>query len=186
MVGVVAQPGPDSGEHLVRLFGGLEAVQADHEDMAEAALVRGVRGPQREMGGVRRGVMQSGGDLGGERLGEIRRGQVVARLVGGGQQCVEVRVGAVGGQPRGPAAAAGALQQSGLGFGGRRGVEAVEAGWATGLCAGPEVWTGTAVRVAGCLSRFGRPAWDSLDLDSVGLLESAASVNLESEVERGG
>lgn len=60
MVGVVAQPGPDSGEHLVRLFGGLEAVQADHEDMAEAALVRGVRGPQREMGGVRRGVMQSG------------------------------------------------------------------------------------------------------------------------------
>lgn len=47
-------------EHLVRLLGQAEAVQTDHEDMAETRLVRGVRGLQRQMGGVRRGVVQTG------------------------------------------------------------------------------------------------------------------------------
>ncbi|GAA2995145.1 hypothetical protein Sfulv_37490 [Streptomyces fulvorobeus] len=102
-------------------------VQADHEDMAEPALVRGVGGPEREVGGARRVVVEAGRGLPGERLGDIRGRQVVARLVGGGEQGVEIRVRAVGGQPQGPAVAAAALQKGGLGLRARCGVEAGEA-----------------------------------------------------------
>lgn len=71
LVGVVAQPGPDAGQHLVRAFDGPDAVEADDEDVTETALVRGVRGGQREMGGACRVGGQRRGVLGDERLGAV-------------------------------------------------------------------------------------------------------------------
>ena len=84
----------------------------------------------------------AGGGLVGERLGEIGGGEVVAGLVGGGEQRVEIGVGAVGDQPLGPAAAAAAGEQGGFGGVGGGGVEAVEAGSAAALgrAAGAGAW----------------------------------------------
>jgi hypothetical protein len=125
---VVAEPGADSGQYLVEGLVGGEVVQADHEDMPETALVRGVRGAE---GGVGGGVGTLGQDrqrLARQRLGEIGGGQVVRRLVGRGEQCAQVGVGPVLGQAPGPARAAQAAEQRLLDGVGRCRVERLQAG----------------------------------------------------------
>lgn len=176
LFGIVRQPGPDAGQNLVGVLGGPEAVQTDHEDVAEPALVRGMRGGQREVGGVRCVRVQLRGGLAGQRLGALGGGEVVARLVGGGEQCVQVRVRAGGDQPLGPAAAAVALQQGGPDLGRGRRVEprqARRAGY------GPAALYGDGGPPDG---RGRLPGEAGVGLAGPGqreLLESAASVNLE-------
>lgn len=121
LVGVVRQPLADARQHLVQPLLGAVAVEADDERVPEAALVRGVRGPQSRPGGGRGPGVRVGGRLVGERAGEVGQGQVVARLVGGGQERVDRRVRAVVGEPAGPAAVRAAGQQRVL-DGVRRGV----------------------------------------------------------------
>lgn len=181
LLGVVAQPGPDSGQKLIGVLRGPEVVQADHERVAEPALVRGMRGRQREVGRPRRVRVQSGGGLGGQRLGAVGRGQVVTGLVGGGEQCVQVRVRPVLRQPLGPAAAAEAPQQAGLRLGGGRGVEGAQAERAG---RGPAGAGSAALDGDGCLPggrgrMRGEAGVGLAGPGQRGLLESAASVNLE-------
>lgn len=71
LVRLVREAGADTGEYLVEVFLGAVAVQADHEGVAEAALVRGVGGGERGLRGLRRTGMQTGGGLVGECLGEV-------------------------------------------------------------------------------------------------------------------
>lgn len=148
-VALVGHPHPDARQQLVEVFGGPQPLQADHEDVPEPALVRGVRGPQRGVRRLRGRGAQTGRALVGEGLGEIGGGEVVAGLVGGGEQRVQVRIGAVGGQPQRPATAGAAGEQRG--FGGRR----------RGMVETPESVGDGLVRVrnAGirkCLPRYGR------------------------------
>ncbi|GGX15826.1 hypothetical protein GCM10010341_41670 [Streptomyces noursei] len=100
--------------------------------MPEAELVRGVRGAQCGVGGEGAGAgagrRERRGRLLGQRLDLLGRGEVVAGLVAGGQQGLRVRVGAVVGEPFGPAEAAAAGQQGDDGLVVGECVEAVEAG----------------------------------------------------------
>jgi hypothetical protein len=128
LVRFVAETGADAGQHLVEVLLGVVPVEADHEGVAEAALVRGVGGADRGVGGLGRARVHSGGRLVGEGLAEVGGGEVVAGLVGGGEERVEVGVGAVGDESLGPATAAAAGEKGGFGGVGGGGVEAIEAG----------------------------------------------------------
>lgn len=108
VIGLVREPGTDTGQHLVEILLRPVTVQTDHEGMAEAALVRRVRGAQRGPGGGRRAVRRARGGLAGERFGEVRRGEVVTGLVGRREQGFEIGIGTVRDQPLGPALAAAA------------------------------------------------------------------------------
>lgn len=137
VVRVVREAGADAAQHLVQtLLRGI-AVEADHEGVAEAALVRRVRGPQGRPRRRRGAVRRARGRLGGQRLGEVGVRQVVAGLVGRGEQGFEVRVRPVGREPPGPAAVPAAGEQGGFGGVGRGGVEPVEVVAGAGVgCAG--------------------------------------------------
>ncbi|GGO35529.1 hypothetical protein GCM10012286_06360 [Streptomyces lasiicapitis] len=94
-----------------------DAVEADHEGVAEPALVGGGGGAQ---GGGRGPVAGARGErglqgFGGEGFGEVVGSQVVGRLVGGGQQGVQVRVGPVGCEAVRPVAASAAGGEGALG-----------------------------------------------------------------------
>lgn len=133
LVRFVAEPGADSGEHLVQVLLGAVSVETDHEGVAEAALVRGVSGGQRGVRRLGRARVETGGGLDGEGLGEVGLREVVAGLVGGGEEGVDIGVGTVGDQPLGPAVAAAAGEKGRFGRVGRCGVEALEAGFAAAL-----------------------------------------------------
>jgi hypothetical protein len=128
LVRFVAETGADADQHLVEVLLGAVPVEADHEGVAEAALVRGVGGADRGVGGLGRARVHSGGRLVGEGLTEVGGGEVVAGLVGGGEERVEVGVGAVDDESLGPATAAAAGEEGGFGDVGGGGVEALEAG----------------------------------------------------------
>lgn len=137
VVGVVGQARTDPAQHLVEpLLGGV-TVEADDKRVPEAALVRGVCGAQGGAGGRGRAVERAGRRLGGERLCQVGVREVVTGLVGRREQGVEVRVGAVGGEPLGPPAVSAAGEQGGFGVTGRGGVEPVEVVAGAGVgCAG--------------------------------------------------
>ncbi len=126
LVGVVGQAGADGGEDGVQHLLGVDAVEADHEDVAEPGLVRGVGGAQRGVRGLAAGGAHAEQGLGhpalvGQGLREVRRAQVVTGLAGGGEQGLDVGVGAVGGEAQGPTVAAAAGEQcffdrAGVGF----------------------------------------------------------------------
>jgi hypothetical protein len=127
LLGVVRQARPDSDEYLVEGLAGGEFVQTDDEDMSESALVRGVRGAERGVGGGVRAVRERRERFAGQGFGQVGGGQVVRRLVGRGQQGAEVRVGAVVGQTVDPAPAVAAGEQGTGDLSGGCGVEPVEA-----------------------------------------------------------
>lgn len=131
LVGLVAEAGADRGQRVVQPLGLGAAVEAQDEGVAEAALVRGVRGPQRRPLGGPCGRGQ-GGRLVAQRAGDGAGGEVVAGLVGGGEQRVEVGVRAVGGEPAGPVAVVEAAQERAFGVRGGRGIEGGETGAAGG------------------------------------------------------
>lgn len=128
LVRFVAEAGADAGQHLVEVLLRVVPVEADHEGVAEAALVRGVGGAERGVRDLGRARVRPGGRLVGEGLAEVGGGEVVAGLIGGGEERVEVGVGAMGDESPGPAAAAAAGEQGGFGGDGGGGVEALEAG----------------------------------------------------------
>jgi hypothetical protein len=95
--------------------------------MPEFGLVRRLR---RAQGGVGRGVhavRERRERFAGQCLGEVRGCEVVRRLVGRGEQGVEVRVGAVLGDAVGPAQAAAAGEEGAPGVGGGCAVEPLQA-----------------------------------------------------------
>jgi hypothetical protein len=96
--------------------------------MTEPALVRGVRGAQRGVGGGVGAVRERRERLAGQRLRDVGGGQVVRRLVARGEQRVQVRVGPVVGQAVGPAQAAAAGEQGTGDLVGGCGVEPLQAG----------------------------------------------------------
>ena len=100
----------------------------DDEDVAESALVRGVRGAQR---GVRGRVRAVGGaavaDSPARASARSADDRSYAASSAAASRASQIGVGAVGGQPAGPAVAAAAGAAGvGLGGGRRRGVEAGE------------------------------------------------------------
>jgi hypothetical protein len=105
------------------------------------------------MGGARCRVVQAGGALGGERLGDIRAGQVITGFVRGGEQRVEIRIRAVGGQAEGPAVAAAAFEQGGFGQITGPDVETAQTGRVGTLVRTRRNWIRTR-----CLRRNGVPA----------------------------
>ncbi|GGJ92854.1 hypothetical protein GCM10011583_25310 [Streptomyces camponoticapitis] len=113
---------------MVQAFLGPVVVEADDERVAETALVRGMRRPQRRPGGEWHPVVRFRRRLVGECSGEVGQGQVVTRLVGGGEERVDGRVRAVVGEPAGPAAVSAAGKQRVLDGVCRGGVEARQTG----------------------------------------------------------
>ena len=135
LLGVVAEPGAHRDERLVQPLVGVVGVEADQEGVTEAGLVRGVRGPQSRVRGERaRAARPPGADRwrcparDSASSASVRScgRHVVARLVRGRQQGVQVGVGAAGRDAHRPAAAAAAVQQQARGVHGGRGVEAGE------------------------------------------------------------
>lgn len=122
LVGFVAEAGADGGQGVVQAFVLGAAVEAQDEGVAEAALVRGMRRPQRGALGGARGRGR-GGRLVGQRARDGAGGEVVAGLVGGGEQRAEVGVRAVGGEAAGPVPVVEAAEEGALGVGGGRRVE---------------------------------------------------------------
>jgi hypothetical protein len=94
--------------------------------MPEAALVRGVRGAERGVRGGVGPVREDREGLAGQRLGEVGGCQVVRRLVGGGEQRVQVGIGPVVGQAPGPAEAAAAGEERTLDDVAGRGIERLQ------------------------------------------------------------
>lgn len=102
------------------------AVQADDERVSESGLVGRVGRVQGQVGGfvcVRR---ECGQGLRRQRLRQIRRRQVVRRLVRCGQEGLGRRVRAVVRDPAGPAQAVQAGEEGAVGLFGGRGVEGVQ------------------------------------------------------------
>jgi len=100
--------------------------------MPEAALVRGVRGAQCGVGGGVGAVREQGERFAGQGLGEVGGREVVRRLVGRGEQGVEVRVGPVLCDAMGPAQAPAAGQKGVCDVLGGRRVEPLQTGGVRG------------------------------------------------------
>lgn len=135
----MAEPGADGREDPVEGFLGRAVVETEHERVSEPALVRGVRGAQRGVGGrvplagPARG-MRAG--LARERFREVGVGEVVRRLVGRGQQGLQIAVGPVRGEPLGPAVAGAAAEEGGQRVGRGGGVQPHESGGRDGRRSG--------------------------------------------------